>query len=251
MAIKFDTNAGPIVIDGTSAKGAGDSVGSDSGFADINPNTVGSAAAASGATASVNGNIGANGRKLNKNGSERAARGSKSAGTAAPAQEKAQFTVNGVAFSIAAMHAMAASFLDAPELVLSEKESTNFATALQAVQKHYNVQITQKSLDHVQFFAALGSIYGPRLAAISLRKKRDRSAKPQSPRADNVFDLRPQQPPRTTEPRPAPVNNRPGETVSVDMEGDPTSAAGSPQNSNGKPMTAAERAFAATPPDMI
>lgn len=146
------------------------------------------------------------------------------------------------------MHAMAASFLDTPELVLTEKESTNFATALQAVQKHYDVQITQKSLDHIQFFAAIGSIYGPRIAAIALRKKTERSRRASTAPPSNVHPFPQQQRRTVNEPRPTPVNN-PVETVTVDAEGDPTSAPG--QTGGIRPQTEAERIFEQTPPDLL
>lgn len=147
------------------------------------------------------------------------------------------------------MHAILAATLQAPELVLTDDEGKRFATTLDALSHHYNVHISQSAMDHTNFFLMLGSLYGPRLAAIGLRKRSERSQKPQAPRAniDNVFPFAQRK--TVNEPRPAPVNNQPGQTVSIDPEGDPTSAPGSQRND--RPMTDAERLFAQTPPDLI
>lgn len=146
------------------------------------------------------------------------------------------------------MHAILASALSTPELELQPDEGKQFAQALDALSHHYNVHITQKAMDHTNFFLMLGTLYGPRLAAIGMRKRNERANKPKAtPSPNNVFPMR-----RTVnEPRPAPVNNVPGQTVTVDAEGDPVSAGPSGPQAGTRPMTEAERLFAQTDPNLI
>lgn len=79
------------------------------------------------------------------------------------------------------MHGMAAAALNAPELMLDEKEAKQIATATAEVARHYNVSVDPKTLAWMQFGWAVSCVYGPRVVAIVMRKKSEKEAAKSAP----------------------------------------------------------------------
>lgn len=82
------------------------------------------------------------------------------------------------------MHAMAAGFIGAQELNIDDDESKTLAAAVAGVAAHYNVTANPKTVAWVNLATALGMVYGPRVAAIRLRRaagRKDTAAKKSSP----------------------------------------------------------------------
>ena len=83
------------------------------------------------------------------------------------AQSKSFVGIESVLYSL---HAMAASFI-APELALDQDESRQLSLAIMAVNDHYGKVIDTKISAWVGLIAVCGKIYGPRIAALTIRKK--------------------------------------------------------------------------------
>ncbi len=75
------------------------------------------------------------------------------------------------------IHALLAQVSETPELQVTEDEGKAFMKASQNVMRHYSVQTTQKTLDWIALFGVTASIYGPRIAAIGIRKRSEREPK--------------------------------------------------------------------------
>lgn len=69
---------------------------------------------------------------------------------------------------------MAAAALKTPELQLDDKEAKLLAQSAAEVASHYNVEIDPKVMAWIGFFGVCGSIYGPRIAAMKIRKDMER-----------------------------------------------------------------------------
>jgi hypothetical protein len=65
---------------------------------------------------------------------------------------------------------MLAVGLKKAELNISETEAANMATAINNVQRHYDIQATQKTMDWINLAMVCGSIYVPRIIAMNLTK---------------------------------------------------------------------------------
>lgn len=61
-----------------------------------------------------------------------------------------------------------------PEIVIDQSEADSIAKAANNVARHYNVETTQKTLDWVSLFGALGMVYGTRFGAFMLRKRQEK-----------------------------------------------------------------------------
>lgn len=64
---------------------------------------------------------------------------------------------------------------DVPELEISKDESKAMAEAIAEVASHYNATLDPKVMAWVGFAGAMGAVYGPRVAAIRLRKSMEKS----------------------------------------------------------------------------
>lgn len=158
---------------------------------------------------------GPNGRKLNKDGTERKAKGS--GGNAAPARAQAPpLSVDTLTFAIVGIHALLATTLKVPELALDPREGTQLALALQNLQRFYNIQMTEKALAWSNLTMTCATIYATRAAAIGARMKMEA----RNPRPDNV--IRPQQF-RQTVVTPEPM--RQPSAAPMTPDGDPVQAA--------------------------
>lgn len=82
------------------------------------------------------------------------------------------------------MHGMLAGFTGVAEMEIDEGESKIMASAVAGVAAHYNVSADPKTVAWVNLASALGMIYGPRIAAVRLRKKTDRPVKVEPKKTD-------------------------------------------------------------------
>lgn len=81
---------------------------------------------------------------------------------------------------------MLASFLQAPEWALEEKEAQEVANAAVAVSRHYNVATTQKAIDWTNLAMVLGAVYGTRIVVASRKKKERAQDVNQPPQPGNL-----------------------------------------------------------------
>lgn len=82
-------------------------------------------------------------------------------------------------------HALAA--IKIPEMELSDAEAKQLQERLEAVARWHSIAATQKAIDYAGLLGVVGYVYGTRIAAISVRKKRERGNIP-------VRQVRPNQP---------------------------------------------------------
>lgn len=76
---------------------------------------------------------------------------------------------------------MMAAMSQTPELQISPNEAKLIADSVQKVGRHYsNSVMSEKSMDWLNLFSALGAVYIPRAFAIKMRQASDR-AKPVEP----------------------------------------------------------------------
>jgi hypothetical protein len=226
--------------------GTSESVGSTISGGDdiirIDPGAIDASAAAETGNTTVRPGYGPNGRKLNKDGTERKAKGTGRATNANPAPQ-ASFSVEALAGTIAGVHALLSATLKIPELALDPKESVQLASALANLQRFYPVIISEKSLAIGNVMMAVGLIYGTRIAAIGARKSAERR------QGDNV--IRPQafqRPPQPT------VQQPPQQAASAAPpmmpDGDDLATQKPPQVTP-RSVNPADQVFVATPPHLM
>lgn len=76
------------------------------------------------------------------------------------------------------IHSMAAAFLKVPELELDQVEAKALGDAVNKVQAEYKIPILDpKTMAWINLLMVTGGVYGPRLAAHSIRKKNERKGK--------------------------------------------------------------------------
>lgn len=61
-----------------------------------------------------------------------------------------------------------------PELELDEAEAKKLSDATANLAKHYNIAVSQKTLDWTNFVTALSGVYGPRIFVIASRKRAEK-----------------------------------------------------------------------------
>lgn len=86
---------------------------------------------------------------------------------------------------------MIANVSETPEWMVSPEEGADFMKAAQNVMRHYSVQSTQRTLDWISLFGVAGGMYGTRVAAISIRKRREKTEKPQHDPGVHYMDFGP------------------------------------------------------------
>ena len=107
-------------------------------------------------------------------------RGRKPGSTNKPRTEKASASsVIGIEKLLFSIHAIAAAGLKTPELELDDSEAKLLAQAATSVADHYNVTVDPKIVAWVGLIGVAGSIYGPRLATIKMRKDMEQRNKQQ------------------------------------------------------------------------
>jgi hypothetical protein len=65
---------------------------------------------------------------------------------------------------------MLAGLTNVPELEMEKAESDQLARAVINVNRHYDTVVSAKSMDWIRLFMVVGGLYGPRLAALRMRK---------------------------------------------------------------------------------
>lgn len=68
---------------------------------------------------------------------------------------------------------MAAAALKTPELVIDKQEAEMLAGAINAVQEHYNFDVSEEVTLWVNLVTAAVAVYGPRAVTIIARKKKE------------------------------------------------------------------------------
>lgn len=234
----FETrgNGGTTEQVGSSIRGSDDVIRIDPGVIDA------SATAATERSNTTRPGYGPNGRKLNRDGSERKQRTSKGGNASATGTAQATFSVEALAGTIVAQHAILSTLLKVPELSIDPREAQQLAAALANLQRFYPVVISEKALAWGNVISAIGMIYGTRVMAYGARKAAERKQNPQG-----ATVIRPQQFQQRPQPQPQPRAQRP-EIITPD--GDPVAAA-TPQNSAPRPETAGDAAFQSIPPELI
>lgn len=219
---------------------AGSISGSD-GIIRVDPAAIDNAHASAGIEPPAVGSragYGPNGRKLNKDGTERKAKGS-GGNAAAPRTQAPPLSVDTLTFAIVGIHTLLATTLKVPELALDPREGQQLALALQNLQRFYNIQMTEKALAWSNLTMTCATIYATRAAAIAARMKMEA----RNPRQDNV--IRPQQF-RPAVVTPAPMT--PPQAAPLTPDGDPVSAA---PPVNEAPKSAGDALFASIDPAYI
>lgn len=94
--------------------------------------------------------------------------------------EKANATLDIASFNqlIYNGHMMLAKIAKVPEIALDEDEAQKLANATANVARHYNIAVSQKTLDWTNFATAICGIYGTRLIAIANKKRQEANARP-------------------------------------------------------------------------
>lgn len=219
----------------------GNSIGGSDDIIRIDPGAIDTASAESGgSTATHRAGYGPNGRKLRKDGTERAAR--QSGNASAGPTTKAALPVDALAGTIVGVHALLSATLKVPELALDPKEGAQLAAALANLQRFYPVHVTEKALAWGQVFTALGMIYGTRIAAVGARRSAEKK------QGDNV--IRPQafqRPPQPTVQQP----QQAAPTSPVQMPDGDDLATAKPQMNTPRPPSGADQVFVNTPPHLM
>lgn len=86
-------------------------------------------------------------------------------------------------------HAMLATIIKMPELMLAPQEANLLANGMNEVAKHYDLTASQKALDWSNLIMLAATIYGPRIFAYRARQ-------PVKEPAPTAFDVRPPQRPQ-------------------------------------------------------
>ncbi len=113
-------------------------------------------------------------------------------------KESVSLDLSSITGLLVGVHALLAQVTETPEIAITEDEGKAFTKASQNVMRHYSVQTTQKTLDWIALFGVTASIYGPRIAAIGIRKRSEREPKTakviQFPNSQGPVDLSDYQP---------------------------------------------------------
>ena len=88
-----------------------------------------------------------------------------------------QTSLDGIEAILLNLHMMGAAFLKVPELQLSPEEAEKLSEAIARVSALYDFGASEKTLAWVNLTMALGSVYGTRIFAYSLRMKAEAQSK--------------------------------------------------------------------------
>lgn len=76
-------------------------------------------------------------------------------------------------------HAGLASAFNAPTLLITDEEAKKIADASQRVARHYKLpSIASETKDWIGLIVALGTVYGPRITAAVVSRKKNPEPKP-------------------------------------------------------------------------
>ena len=85
------------------------------------------------------------------------------------------------------IHLGMAAILKAPEFMLDGEEAKRLAVASKNVARHYNLEGSQKAMDITALIVVALGIYGPRFAALSMRRKDEKKSKQQETTTNVTF----------------------------------------------------------------
>jgi hypothetical protein len=79
--------------------------------------------------------------------------------------------LNGLEALLFSTHALLAASLKIPELGIEQSEAKMLAMAVANVNRHYNVQVAQKTMDWANLVTSCCMIYGTRFATVRARRR--------------------------------------------------------------------------------
>lgn len=83
-----------------------------------------------------------------------------------------QANIEGLETILLSLHGMGAAFFKTEELELDPKEAKSLAEGMAKVARHYGSGgMSEKTVDWLNLFLVLGTVYGTRVKAINIRKK--------------------------------------------------------------------------------
>lgn len=82
-------------------------------------------------------------------------------------------SVKGLEKLLISLHMMAAAATKTPELMLDNQEAAMMASAINAVQNHYDFNVSAEVTIWVNLISASAAVYGPRAVVIYSRKKKE------------------------------------------------------------------------------
>lgn len=85
------------------------------------------------------------------------------------------------------LHALLAMKTGIPEIAISDDEGAQFFARVADVQRHYNIQTTQKTMDWIALVGCTAGIYIPRVVAIIATQ--GQSGAPAEPEQAGVIDM--------------------------------------------------------------
>ena len=156
---------------GSVTGGDGDDTGNDTG----NSGT-GNAPGGNGADTAAPYGFRADGQPAKKRG-RKPGSGSSGASAGSPKRSANSVSVNGVNKILLSLHMMGEAALKMPELAIDKQEAELLGSAIQAVQDHYNFDVSEEVTLWVNLVTAAVAVYGPRAVAIIARKKKESSGK--------------------------------------------------------------------------
>lgn len=102
--------------------------------------------------------------------------GTRASGSAKSAAKDNQ-SVKGLEKLLVSLHMMAAAATKTPELAIDNSEAAMMASAISAVQSHYDFDVSAEVTIWVNLITATAAVYGPRAVTIYNRKKKEREKK--------------------------------------------------------------------------
>lgn len=91
-----------------------------------------------------------------------------------PRTSKASLALGTIERMLSSIHYGIAIALKAPEFQISEEEAAEYAKAVAAVARHYDMGASAKTLDWTNLAMTMGSIYGVRIMGIAARRREER-----------------------------------------------------------------------------
>lgn len=109
-------------------------------------------------------------------------RGTASSGASQKEKPNA-FRLAGMESTLLSIHTMLAAMTQVPEMMIDPAEAKSLVTCAENVARHYAVGgMTEKTVDWLNLFMALGAVYGTRIVAVNARSKSNK-AKDVTPKA--------------------------------------------------------------------
>jgi hypothetical protein len=111
-------------------------------------------------------------------------------GTGAIAQaKKSKNSLEGIERMLYSIHAMGATMLKAPELMLAPEEAQSLAAAIGQVAEHYDLGMSETALAWTNLAMVAGTIYGTRVFAYAQRTKAEEKVKKEAKATSLPFNF--------------------------------------------------------------